>query len=119
MPRAVESIQTRQRSELLFHAETPPLGGAAFVSPDMLVAGFNAVEVFAVSDQPFDIRILEACRPGGTFVVTQTLHSVASGADQAICTRVLPCGTKMQMALQYTGATGTFLSFCASGLPEP
>lgn len=97
-----------------------PLGaGGSFETIDALVAGFNAVNFFGVSDQPFEIRILEGCREGGTFAGTETLSSVVSGGLNVLCEQVLPCGRKMIAVFTNLGGPETFLSFCAMGLPEP
>lgn len=120
MPEAVESIQTRQRAELLFHTDETLGAGGSFAPMDTrLVAGYNAVAFFAVSDQPFEIRVLEGCSKAGRFVVTETLASVAAGANQVVCERVLPCGPLMRVALANLGAPQQSLSFCALGIPEP
>jgi hypothetical protein len=125
MPRAIETIQTRQRAERLFGSDKPLGPGECVRVPNeegSLVAGFAFVEVFAVSDQPFRIRIFEACRPGGPFITTDeggTLFSTL-GIDgrNSICNRVIYCGTRMKAELCNLGAQQSFLSFCASGLPE-
>lgn len=119
MPRAIESIQTRQRGEDLFGSDTPLGAGGSVETLDKLVAGFNAVSFFAASDQPFQIQVFEACRHGGLFAVTQTLTSALVDGKEIVCERVLPCGRKMKAVLMNLGASQTFLSFCAFGLPEP
>lgn len=122
MPKAIESIQTRQRAEPLFGSNIPLGAGGSVLTPNndgSLVAGFNAVTFFAVSDQPFQIQVFEGCHPGGPMAVTETLLSALVDGRHTICERILPCGQKIKSLLTNLGGPQTFLSFCASGLPEP
>lgn len=128
MPKAIETIQTRQRAEPLFATDKPLGAGGSVVLPNLpgedgaLVAGFAFVEIFAVSDQPFQILVFEGCRPGSPFIVPNedgTFNSsLGPDGKHSVCARVFFCGVKLRAKLINLGGPQSFLSFCASGLPE-
>lgn len=117
------SIQTRQKSDVLFTTAVPLGLGATYTSPIRRVIGYANICILAVSDQPFDIQVLQAAdlRKNGTgnFVLTPAAFSaVVAGTQWMICERVPPCGAFMKMTLRNTGlAAMSELAFTVLGLP--
>ncbi len=131
-------VPSRQETEVLFSLPFQP-DGAAFllaagapvvmppqpaaippapaISLGMLVAGYSAVNFFALSDQAMTLTIEEANDAEGPFAVVATFTSAAAGALQAIRQRFTPVGSFMRVTLTNTGGAETVLSFKGVGLP--
>lgn len=115
-------IQTRQKADLLALTKIPLGAGGSFQSRIRRVEGYAEIELFGVSDQPFQIKVFEATdvrRDGtGNFVLTQAaIVATASGAQWVICTRIDPCGRFAYFVLENTGAAMTELAASVLGLP--
>lgn len=119
MPQAIESIPTRQRAEVLDDSSDRLGAGDSFESRTSKVAGFNAVSIFGVSDQPFRVRVFEGCSATGRFAMTHEFLSAAAAGVQVVCDHVLPCGPFLRTVLDNLGAPQGFLSVCSLGIPEP
>lgn len=118
MAEAVNTITTRQKAEELVHSDVPLAGAGQIASKVSLVAGYAAISILSISDQPFSITIDEACDADGEFTRTVTLASVVDAAgNQHICERVAPCGNYAIITLVNGGGQQTLLSFCALGIP--
>lgn len=117
MPSGANVVQTRQRPEELFRRASP-LGASEELESDVkLVAGYDSLALFSVSDQAFSIVIEEANHEDGPFVVTGTYASAASGANQYVCTRHRPCGTYAKIRLENGGAAMGLLKSVVAGIP--
>lgn len=119
MPDAINIISTRQETEDLAHTAEPLGIGGSFVSNIVLVAGYDHVSLFGVSDQAFTVQIEEACLAEGPFVVTKSINSSLSGSQQALCSQVEPCGVFMRISVWNGLLPMGSLSFCATGVPQP
>lgn len=119
MPLELKIIPTRQLTEALFGTEAALPAGGSFVSDPKLVAGFFAVNLLAVSDQPFQVVVQEACSADGQFVQTAAYMSEPFAGLHRLCVQHLPCGPYMMTTLGNLGADQDILSFCATGLPMP
>jgi hypothetical protein len=114
-------IATRQKADLLFGPIEEPLEAAASVTLDVMrVAGYGRVSFLAVSEQPFQILIEEACSPEGVFSEAATLVSAldATTGLQFVADHVFPSGTFMQVTVTNTGAVAAAVDLCAHGLPH-
>lgn len=121
MPEAFETIATRQRSETLFEIGGPLDPGKCVTTPSRLAAGFSAVGILGISDQPFTVEVDEACSPDGPFVATQTLTSAVDPVTglNFVCARVQPCGPHMTLTLCNAGPSPTtVLDLCGTGIPK-
>lgn len=127
-------VPSRQETEVLFSlppspASSPPFviaPGVPLIMPPqpsaqvalgMEVAGYSAVNFFAISDQAMTLTIEEANDAEGPFAVVQTFTSAAAGPLQIIRQRFSPVGSFMRVTLANTGGAETVLSFKGVGLP--
>ena len=137
MPKAKNTIATRQLTERLFERSTP-LGAGEVTDPaPRLVAGYDAIAILAVGSAVFEVSVEQACQvPGGQqgpqgafgpvpllgpFTETNRFTAVldATSGLFVVCQRVKPCGSHMRVILDNSGgAAQTTTSFCAYGIPE-
>jgi hypothetical protein len=114
-------IPTRQKVDFLFTQTSPGLMGAGqtFTSAVSEVAGYSAVAFLIVSDQPFQLRVLEAATPSGPFTQTASVNSTLDAASglQKATVRVVPSGSFMRMMIQNLGGPQTVLQLSPYGLP--
>lgn len=141
-------IQTRQKNDVLFPIPpapatvAPPVGLATpFLVPDpsavpvglvplegsafrssgpVEVAGYAAIIVLIVSDQPFTVTFFEAVLPDGPFVLSQTFAAAASGSLFVVSQKFAPVGSYMTMTLTNNStAPETELGLLVQGVPAP
>lgn len=119
----MEVISTRQKNDVLFGTSDPLGASLSFQSDARRVSGYGKVSFLGISDVAFTIDVLEAGEDAegnpGTFVVTQTLASVAAGPLQRVATRVSPFGSFMKIVVAGVDpATGmSVLSLRGEGVP--
>lgn len=113
-------ISTRQKADTLFGPLSKPLGaGESVVLPARRVAGYARVNFLGISVLAFTILVEEA-NAGGFFTQTALFTSAldVSTGLQAICDRIVPCGTYMRVTVTNTGPSPASISFLANGLPH-
>jgi hypothetical protein len=114
-------IETRQKEETLFLSTDRILvpSGSMGTGP-FEVSGYSAVIFFAISDQPFQLRVQEAVQSSGPFTETTTLSSsldAITGLQKAMY-KIQPSGDFMRAFLDNLGASAEqFLQFRMAGLP--
>jgi hypothetical protein len=127
------SVQTRQKSDVLFQTQVPLKAGASIGLGPAECDGFSSLSILAVSDQPFTITLFEALVPGGPFVQTQVFTSVSSSGVQsgpfplvaagpgfAIAQKFFVTGSFVKATVQNTGSVAeTLLSAVVRGNPTP
>ncbi len=114
-------IETRQKEETLFYSIDRVLvpSGSMQAGP-FEVDGYSAVIFFAISDQPFQLRVQEAVQSSGPFTETTTLSSSLDPITgfQKLMYKIQPSGDFMRAFLDNLGASAEqFLQFRMAGLP--
>lgn len=110
------TIATRQKADTLFEGAPSLASGESSTTGVRKVQGYGAVQVFASSQESFEVRVLESCNQDGPFVRTATLTSTVVGTLQVVCERVQQGGVFMQLQVVGAGAQAT-VDFCGQGLP--
>lgn len=121
MPEAEEMIATRQKVERLADAPSPLGPSATFVFPPRLVIGYSAISFFVLSDQPFEVRVEQACSEDGPWTNTSTLSSTFDlvALVHRVCARIAPCGSHLRVTLaNLSPSSQTILQVCIFGIPK-
>lgn len=110
-------VPTRQKAEALFQSSVPIASAGSFKSDAKLVMGYATASIFAVSDQSFQVVVLESCDPEGPFAVTQTFTSSANGSSQAVSQRFAPFGEYMKLIVSPIGPGMGEFDLLGQGIP--
>lgn len=117
MPDGLNIVQTRQRPEVFFRTSIPLGAGQSHVSAVVLVAGYDGIKIFVISDQAFSVLVEESTESDGLYGVAATYASELVGFDHQLCEIHNPCGTYAKITISNTsGVSMQVLYATASGI---
>lgn len=114
-------MSTRQKADLLIENHSLLPAGETFTSPVRQVDGYSALNILAISNEPFTVTVFMACTDDGPFAAVEQF---VSGADfttlfQMVCERIASCGMFARIEVQNTsGNPQEQFELCLTGLPE-